>query len=171
MNCTLRRFLVLGSAVALTACQPAAPAAMGSADDEAAIRAMVTAYATAWGAKDPAALASMVTEDYETVLPNGTRITGRAAYQEMAAAEIAMMPADLTMTLSATTDYVRWLSADAAVAGGTWTAAGAPPEAGPNRGSWMGVFRRDTDGQWRMSNGASAPDIPMPAPPPAATTP
>jgi len=144
---------------------------MGSAEDEAAIRGAVSAYASAYSAKDAAALAALVTEDYETVLPNGTRVSGRTGFQEMTTAEMAMAPAEVTMTLTATTDYLRWLSADAAVAGGTWSAAGAPAEMGPNRGSWMGVFRRDADGQWRMATGSSTPDMPVPAAPPASPAP
>ncbi|MFN2317288.1 MAG: SgcJ/EcaC family oxidoreductase [Gemmatimonadales bacterium] len=142
----------------------------GTAEDEAAIRAQVTAYANAYTARDAAALAAIVTEDYESVAPDGRRISGRAGVQEMVAEEMAMMPADVAMTVTATTDFLRWLSADAAVAGGTWSAMGAPAGMGPDRGAWLSVFVRDSDGQWRESNGMSAPYMPPPAPP-AATTP
>lgn len=157
--------------VALASCAGMeAPAATGSAEDEAAIRAQVTAYANAYTAKDAAALAAVATEDYESVGADGSRMSGRAALQEMVAAEMAMMPAEMTITVTATTDFLRWLSADAAVAGGTWSSTGAPAGMGPERGAWMSVFVRDSDGQWRMSNGMSAPYMPPPAPP-AATTP
>lgn len=156
--------------VGLAACAGMeAPATSGSAEDEAAIRAQVTAYANAYTARDAAALAAIATEDYETVGPDGTRISGRSGLQEMVAAEMAMMPPEVSVTVSATTEYLRWLSADAAVAGGTWTASGAPAGMGPERGAWMSVFRRDTDGQWRMSHGMSAPYMPPP-PAPADTT-
>jgi uncharacterized protein (TIGR02246 family) len=159
------------TAIALTACATAEPMPMmGTAEDEAAIRAQVTAYANAWAAKDAAALAAITTEDYEAVNPDGTKLTGRAAVQEMVAAEMAMMPADVTMGLSATTEYLEWMSATHAVAGGTWSATGMPAGAGPDRGAWMSVFRKDADGQWRMSHGMSAPYMPPPAPP-AGTTP
>lgn len=163
--------VMIGAAglVALAACmETEAPAMSGTPEDEAAIRAQVTAYANAYTAKDAAALAAIATEDYESVGPDGTRMSGRAAVQEMVAAEMAMMPAELTITVTATTDYLRWLSADAAVAGGTWSSTGAPAGMGPERGAWMSVFRRDSDGQWRMSNGMSAPYMPPPAAPDAA---
>lgn len=145
----------------LAACATAEPAATaGTSEDEAAIRAQVTAYANAYSAKDAAALAAIATEDYESVGTDGSRMSGRAAVQEAVAAEMAMMPAELTITVTATTEYLRWLSADAAVAGGTWSSTGGPAEMGPGRGAWMSVFRRDADGQWRMSNGMSAPYMP-----------
>ncbi len=147
-----------------------APATAGSAEDEAAIRAQVTAYANAYTARDAAAVAAIATEDYESVGPDGSRVSGRAAVQDMLAAEMAMMPADMPMTVTATTDYLRWLSADAAVAGGTWSSTGAPAGMGPDRGAWMSVFRRDSDGQWRMSHGMSAPYMPPPPAPAADTT-
>lgn len=170
----VRRSLVGSAALVLvTACSGmGAPATAGSAEDEAAIRAQVTAYANAYTAKDAAALAAIATEDYESVGPDGSRTSGRAALQEVVAAEMAMMPAELTITVSATTDYLRWLSADAAVAGGTWSSTGAPAGMGPDRGAWMSVFRRDADGQWRMSHGMSVPYMPPPAAPaPAGSTP
>ncbi len=158
----------LMTAIALTACATAEPMPMaGTAEDEAAIRAQVTAYAAAYTAKDAAALAAIATEDYEAVNGDGTKLNGRAAVQEMVAAEMAMMPADVTVTVSATTEYLRWMSATHAVAGGTWTATGAPPGSGPDRGAWISVFRKDADGQWRMSHGMSAPYMPPPAAPPA----
>lgn len=165
---------LVGSAVLVlvTACSGMeAPATAGSAEDEAAIRAAVTAYANAYTARDAAALAAVATEDYESVNTDGSPITGRAGLQALVAAEMAMMPADLQITVSATTDYLRWLSADAAVAGGTWSSTGAPAGMGPERGAWMSVFRRDADGQWRMSHGMSAPYMPPPAMPDSAAAP
>lgn len=162
----IRRMAGSAALLTLTACAGMdAPAATGSAEDEAAIRAQVTAYANAYTARDAAALAAFVTEDYESTNPDGSRISGRAGVQEMITSELAMMPPEVTLSVSATTDYLQWLNADAAVAGGTWTASGAPPGAGPDRGAWMSVFRRDTDGQWRMSHSMSAPYMPPPAAP------
>ncbi len=151
--------------VALAACAGAEPAATtGTPEDEAAIRAAVTTYANAYSAKDAAALAAVATEDYEAVNLDGTRISGRGGLQQLVAAEMAMMPPEVSITVTATTDYLRWLGADAAVAGGSWSSTGAPAGVGPERGAWMSVFRKDADGQWRMSHGMSAPYMP---PPPA----
>lgn len=156
---------------AMAACAGAEPAATtGTAEDEAAIRAQVTAYAAAYTAKDAAALAAFATEDYQAVNADGSKTSGRAAVQASVAAEMAMMPAEVSMTVSATTDYLTWMSATHAVAGGTWSATGAPAGSGPDRGAWMSVFRKDADGTWRMSHGMSAPYVPMPAMPPAAPT-
>lgn len=165
MSARLRALLGMTGLVVLSACAAPAPPAQGSAEDEAAIRASVAAYAGAYGSRDAAALAAQVTEDYEATNPDGSRVNGRAAVQEMVAAEMAQMPAEVSMSVSATVDYLRWLSADAAVAGGSWTATGMPAGAGPDRGSWMSVYRRDADGQWRMSHGMSTPYMPPPAAP------
>jgi uncharacterized protein (TIGR02246 family) len=156
------------TAVVMAACAPAEPEPMattGTAEDEAAIRASVTSYAAAYGSKDAAALVAHATEDYEAVGPDGTMLSGRAGLQEVVAAEMAMVPADVSIAVSATVGFLRWISADAAVVGGTWTAAGMPAGMGPDRGSYLSVYRRDTDGQWRMSHGMSAPYMPPEAPP------
>lgn len=161
--------LLAGAAamVLVSACAgAAAPAATGTADDEAAIRAVATGYATAYNAKDAAGIAALMAEDYDAVGPDGMRMTGRAAVESMTATELAAIPAGATITLNVTTDFVRWIDANNATAAGGWTVAGLPPGVGQDRGSWLGVFRKDADGQWRMTGGLTSPYIP---PPPAPT--
>jgi uncharacterized protein (TIGR02246 family) len=160
------RFFAAASALLLAACGGMAEIdMMGTPEDEAAIRDLSTQYAAAYSARDAAALANLATEDYQAVSPDGQMVNGRAALQTMMAEEMNMMPADLQMQLSATTDFVRWIDADNAVAGGTWTASGAPEGMGPDRGSWIAVARQDADGTWRMASGMSAPYMPPPAMP------
>lgn len=157
-----------GSAIvlALAACAGMeAPATAGSAEDEAAIRGVATQWGAAYSARDAAGIAALVTENYEEVMPDGRHVQGRAALQTALAEELGMIPAEVTMTLTVTTDYLHWIGADAAAAGGSWTVAGVPEGSGPSRGSWLGVFRRDTDGQWRMANGLGSADMPPAAPP------
>lgn len=155
--------------MALAACATAAPVATtGTAEDEAAIRAVATAYANAYNAKDAAGIGALMTEDYDAVGPDGTRMSGRAMVESSTAAEFAAFPAGATITLNVATDFVDWIDANNATAAGTWTVAGLPPGAGQDRGSWLAVFRKDADGQWRMSGGLTSPYIPPPAMPDSA---
>jgi uncharacterized protein (TIGR02246 family) len=157
-----------GSAMvlALAACAGMeAPATAGSAEDEAAIRGVLTQWGAAYSARDAAGIAALVTENYEEVMPDGRHIQGRAALQAAVAEELGMIPAEVSITLTVTTDFLHWIGADAAAAGGSWTVTGAPEGSGPSRGSWLGVLRRDTDGQWRMANGLGSAYVPPAAPP------
>lgn len=165
MHRKLTAGLVVAALMAVAACTDMDDATMGTAEDEAAIRAIATGYASAYSARDAAGLAALATEDYEAVSPEGTRISGRAAFQASLAEEMAMMPAELSITVSATTDFLRWIDATHAVAGGTWSSTGMPAGMGPERGSWMIVARKDADGTWRAMSGSSAAYMPPPAMP------
>lgn len=144
--------------LALAACPPAAPpAAMGTPEDETAIRAMADQYVAAYAAKDAAALAALVSEDYEDVDPTGRRTQGRAAFQEAVQQMFSTMPAGMTMSMTATTDYIRWIDATHAVAGGTWQTSPAMPPM-PSRGSWMTVVVKQGT-EWKMMNSLGAADM------------
>ena len=146
------------AALALAACPASAPPGVtGTPEDEAAIRAVADKYVAAYGAKDASALAALVTEDYEDVNPTGKRTQGRAGFEEAVRQEFATMPAGMTMSMTATTDYVRWIDANHAVAGGTWQVSPAMPPM-PSRGSWMAVMVREGT-EWKMMNALGAADM------------
>jgi uncharacterized protein (TIGR02246 family) len=160
------RFFAAASALLLAACGGMAEIdMMGTPEDEAAIRQFSDQYVAAFAARDAAAAGMLVTEDYQTVMPDGTMQSGRAAFQSSVAEEMAMMPPDMSVTMSGTTDMIRWINATTAVAAGTWSATGMPAGAGPDRGSWLAVMEKDADGMWRMAHGMSAPYMPPPAMP------
>lgn len=144
-------------ALAVMACQAPAPAATGSAEDEQAIRTMADKYSAAYSARDTAALAALVSEDYQDVDPTGRHTQGRAAFAAAVAQELAMMPANASVSMKAATTYVRWIDANHAVAGGTWEVSPAMPGA-PSRGSWMGVMVKE-DTTWRMMSALGSPDM------------
>ena len=154
------RFAAVFAALALLtvqACGPQAPAAAGSAEDEQAVRELAGKWAAAYSQRDTAAFGPLVTDDYEDVAPTGEHTQGRAAFQAMLAREFAMMPANAQMSLSATTTFVRWINADAAITGGTWQASPGTPGM-PSKGSWMGVaVRRGTT--WQMQSVLGAADL------------
>ncbi len=161
--------LILG---AFAACKPAgsAPAATGSQEDEQAIRQIADKYGAALTAKDTAALAALVTQDYETTDPTGKHIQGRAAFTASMAQEFAMMPAGMSMTMKATTDFVRWMGGDHAVAGGSWETGPMMPGM-PTKGSWLAVVMKE-GGTWKMVSALGAADMTpmMPAPADSAKT-
>ncbi len=144
-------------ALAVMACAAPAPAGTGSAEDEQAIRALADRYSAAYAARDTAALAALVAEDYETVDPTGRHTQGRSGFSAAVAQELAMMPANMPLTMRAGTNFVRWIDANHAVAGGTWETGPAMPGM-PTKGSWMAVVVKQ-DTTWRMMAALGAPDM------------
>lgn len=131
-------------------------AAAGSAADEQAVRDIATKYADAYSKHDTAALGAITADDYEEVDAMGTHTQGRAAAEANAAKDFASMPAGMSMPMTATTVYVRWIDATHAVAGGTWQMTGTMPGM-PTRGAWMGVAVKK-DSTWKMISTLGAAD-------------
>lgn len=129
--------------------------ATGSAEDEVAIRAMADEWAAKYNARDAAGIAAMMASNYHEVTPTGEHLSTVADAQAMIERDFAQMPPNVTVGL--TTEYVEFLGADAAFAGGTYTSAGMP-EGMPTRGSWLVVFSRDTTG-WKMASGLGSADL------------
>lgn len=153
--------LGLAALVALSACTPAAepPPMAGTPADEDAIRTMIQDVANAWNNMDAAALAAMVTEDYEGINAEGTHIQGRAGYRAQLDTEFAEeRPEGFALSLS--TGYIDWKNGDVASVGGTYQLAGLP-EGMPNTGSWLVVFERGDTGLL-MSNALVAAYVPPP---------
>ena len=163
-----QRFLqacALAGVLAMAACAQA-PAATGTADDEAAIRANGDKFAAAWNKGDVAAISAMLTDDYHAVEADGTLIEGKAA-NEAREKESASQRAPLGLTLNIKTSYIHWVNANNASVGGTWTLAGLPPGAGAEKGSWTTLTQKGADGQWRIATALVAEYHPPPAPPAA----
>jgi hypothetical protein len=139
---------------------------MGTAEDEQAVRSLADKYAAAYTAKDTAMLGATVADEYQSVDPTGKLIQGRSAAVAAAAQEFAMIPAGMSMSMTATTDFVKWMDATHAVAGGTWTVSPAMPGV-PSKGSWMGAaVKQGSD--WKMISALGAPDMTGMMPPPPA---
>lgn len=142
---------------ALPSCSAPAPAATGSPADDQAIRDMANKYSAAYTAKDTAALGALVADDYEEVDPAGAHHQGRGAFEAAVGKELAMMPAGMSMSMTATTDYVRWVDANHAIAGGTWATTPAMPPM-PSKGSWMAVVAKQGN-DWKMMSALGAADV------------
>jgi len=150
----------------------AVPPTAGTAADEAAIRSLATKYADAWNKGDAAALASLVTDDYEAVNPDGTVDKGRAGAEAREKAAAAQR-AGANLTLNVDTTFLKWSGASAAAAGGTWTIDGGAPGAGPTKGAWSSFLVKGADGRWKQATGLVAafqPPPPPPAPKPTSST-
>jgi len=149
------------------ACAPAPPPVQGTPDDEVVIRGLASKYSASFNTGDAAALAQMVTEDFENIAADGTHTKGRAAFQQMEETGIkGRKDAGLNLTLNASTGYVKWISATHAVGGGTFSMTGLPPGAA-DKGAWIVVFKKSADGKWLMANSLVAEYMAPPPPPPA----
>lgn len=142
--------------VLLAGCaKPATAPATGSAADEQAIRAMADQYIAAFNKRDVGAMTALLATDYQTVEPTGRHLTSSAQFDTTMKAEIGQVPA--AMQLSGATTYVRWINGNAAVAGGTYKAAGLPPGM-PNQGSWVVVVVKQ-DSAWKIITSLGADDM------------
>ena len=160
-----RLFAAVLALVAVAACAPPPPPTQGTPDDEVAIRGLAGKYTDAFNAGDVAGMARLVSEDFESVMADGTHIRGRAAFQQMEEnGARKRQAAGLKLTLAAPTSYVKWLSATHAVSGGPWSMTGPPA---PATGSWMAVLKKGPEGQWQITNSLAA-DFVAPPPPPSA---
>lgn len=146
-------------ALIAVACSPAASdgAATGTAEDEAAIRAANTAYGTNWTSADTAAMNATVAADYHEVMTDGTHLDGKMPAAASTAQMFAARPPG--MTLTTTTSFVKFLSANIAITGGTWATNGGP--GGPSKGSWTATLRKEGE-VWMAVTSLGAQDIPMP---------
>jgi ketosteroid isomerase-like protein len=152
--------LTLAAAAACSA--PPPPPAQGTPDDEVTIRGLAGKYSAAFNANDVSAIVRMVSDDFERVAADGTHVRGRAAFQQMEEKGAqARQAAGLKLTLDAPTNYVRWIDATHAVAGGAWTMTGLPAGA-PSKGSWMTVLKKSADSQWLITNSLVADFVEAP---------
>lgn len=151
-------FLFASVAVlALAACSPPAAApTTGTPADETAIRGLASAWATAFSTGDTKPVAAVLADDYEDFTPNGVHNKGPTMLLDQMTKDMANMPKDMKMTMGATTEYVRFLSDKAAVAGGSYTMTGGMPGM-PTKGAWMGVAVKK-DSTWKMASSLGSDD-------------
>jgi uncharacterized protein (TIGR02246 family) len=142
----LRGGVLAGLMVAAACAQPT----MGTPADDAAVREMGARYADAFNKGDAAALAGLVTEDFQAVSTDGTMTTGRAAFEDSEKKQAAAR-VGLPVKLVVTTTFVKWAGATHAAVGGTWTLAGVPAGMGADKGAWSSLAEKGADGQWRLS--------------------
>ena len=144
----MRAMVLLGAALAL-GCQTPPPAPPSTADDEAAIRAVMQGFDSAWNAADTVALREYLEEDAVQVLVGAGQVTeGRSAvlaawadYQRRFHSEYHMTAQQL------------WISGDLAVVLESDSITATPVAGGDttrNAGKGLMAFRRGADGRWRL---------------------
>jgi uncharacterized protein (TIGR02246 family) len=156
-------FAALGALAACAGAGAGAGGGMaeGTAADSAAIRGLAEHYAAAMNSGDASGMSSIIASDYVDVDPTGKVTRGHDAVMASMDSAMKAMPMPQGMTMSATTEYIRFMSPTSAVAGGTWTVSGSTQPGMPTRGAWMGAaVKNDTTWLLVASLGA-ADDSPM----------
>jgi ketosteroid isomerase-like protein len=134
-------------AVSLAACatQPKKPSA---AQDEAAIMEFNQRYLKAINEGDSATLASLTTPEHIMIMPGRPPLVGKEANDAANARAAQMFRFHETWAPEET-----FVSGDLAYQRGTFTVAATPKAGGTTRntsGTFLRIYKRQTDGSWRM---------------------
>jgi uncharacterized protein (TIGR02246 family) len=162
---TLRHLaMVIGTVITLSACAPAAPPPVDTAAEEAALKAITTAWMDAHNAGDVEKIVAMYTEDAVLMPPHAAGATGHAGIR-------AFLTTDTAAAKAAGVKLVPG-AATAGVAGDTGWESGSytvvdASGATVDGGSYLSVSRK-SNGTWLLSRDIYNSDRPLPAPAPAA---
>lgn len=149
--------------LALTACQPAAPAGLSDAD-RAAMKALDADFTNKAMASDYTALVnSYYTDDAVLMAPNAPAATGHAAIE----AVLRSFPPISSFTTQSD-DMVG--VGDLAYSRGNYAMTMTPPGGAVinDTGKFLAIFRKQQDGSWKVSRDIFNSDLPLQAPAPAA---
>jgi uncharacterized protein (TIGR02246 family) len=144
----MRAMVFLGTALAL-GCQAPTPAPPSTADDEAAIRAVMQGFDNAWNAADTVALREYLEEDAVQVLVGASRVTeDRSAMLAAWADHFQRFHSEYHMTAQRL-----WISGDLAVVVESDSITATPAAGGEttrSAGKGLMAFRRGADGRWQL---------------------
>jgi uncharacterized protein (TIGR02246 family) len=124
-----------------------------------ALTKLAKAWEAAFNAKDIAKVASMYTDDAVVMPPNHEAVRGRANieafFKEMDTAKLTLTP------------FESAISGSTAYEAGTYQMSITPKtgEPGTDKGKYVVILKRGSDGQWRLSHDIFNSDMPLPAPP------
>ena len=135
-----------------------------AAGDEAAIAKVRTAYQTAAGTQDGAAMAKLYTPDGVEMPPNGPAAKGRAAIEAFhkAFGQQFMMHG---MTITPTETKVH---GEYAYDIGTYKQGLMPMKGGAvvdDKGKYVVLLKKDASGNWLVTHAIYNSDVPLPPPP------
>ena len=136
--------IITGGAL-VASCSPQQPS---FADDLAAITAFNERYLGAINNEDIATLSSLTTEGHVILIPNRAPIVGKAANDEANRSAFERFDFDETWTPVETV-----VDGDLGFQRGTYTTVATPKGGGEARalsGSFLRIYQRQPDGQWRM---------------------
>jgi uncharacterized protein (TIGR02246 family) len=149
---------LIALALMVTACQPQAPEVVQlSEEDVASIKQGSRTYVTTTLARDYNAWIELFTEDAVIMPPNTTILEGREAIR----ADAEAYPPFTSFTI--TPLEIDGLG-DLAFARGTFSYTWAPEDADPitESGKYIEIWRKQTDGSWRLIRDIWNSDQPLP---------
>ena len=138
---------------------PAASVAATPAADKVAITSVLSAYEAALNASDIEAIRRLYTEDVVLMRPFRPSVVGKAAVRQPSAAGARKLNIKFTIAeiVEMTPD---WAFARTNSAGTiTLNATGATS---PEANQELFIFRKDTDGAWKIARYSFSPTIPRP---------
>jgi ketosteroid isomerase-like protein len=154
--------LSAGVAVALATAAATRTPAPSHAADVAAITAFNSKYLQAINTGDSVALSALTDEDHIMIVPNRAPIVGKAANDAANGRGFQQYKFDEHWTPLETV-----VSGDLAYQRGTYTVNASPKSgsvtARESRGNFLRIYRRQTDGSWRMTRDMFNSDQPPPA--------
>ena len=143
----MRTWLLMAAVAVLTACSGASQPSLE--EDLAAIAEFNRQYLKAINEEDIAALSALTTEGHIMLAPNRRPIVGKAANDELNGSAFERFDFDET-----------WMPVETIVSGdwahqrGTFTVSAKPKTsegtARVTSGSFLRIYQRQPDGQWRM---------------------
>jgi ketosteroid isomerase-like protein len=162
----LRRCAALAAALAiaasLTACETPRVKRPSAAQDAAAITEFNKRYLGAINAGDSATLASLTLPEHIMIAPGRPPLVGKEA-NDAANARVAQ-----TFKIEETwTPIETFISGDLAYQRGTFTVAATPKAGGTTRntrGTFLRIYKRQPNGEWRMVRDMFNSDQPLRAP-------
>jgi uncharacterized protein (TIGR02246 family) len=156
--------LACGVVLALSGCAPAAPPAIDTAADEAALKAATRTWLEAYSAGEVEKMVPLYAEDAVLMPPHAPAANGHAAIRAFLTADTAgAKAAGIKLVPGASTAGV---SGDTGWESGTYTATDATG-AVVDSGSYLSVSRK-SNGKWLYIRDTYNSDRPLPAPASAA---
>jgi uncharacterized protein (TIGR02246 family) len=151
--------VVLALATGIGLPQYGAVKAQMTGKTDPALTKLAKAWEAAFNATDVAKVASMYTDDAVVMPPNHEPVRGRANieafFKEMAGTKLTLTP------------FESAISGSTAYEAGTYQMS-ITPQTGPpttDKGKYVVILKRGSDGQWRLSHDIFNSDMPLPVPP------
>jgi uncharacterized protein (TIGR02246 family) len=155
--------LAVGTVLALNACAPAAPPAVDTAGDEAALKAATRTWLEAYNAGDVEKIVALYTEDAMLMPPHAPVANGHAAIRAFLTADTAgAKAAGVKLVPGASTAGV---AGDTGWESGSYTITNVSG-ATLDSGSYLSVSHK-SNGKWLYYRDTYNSDRPLPAPAPA----
>jgi uncharacterized protein (TIGR02246 family) len=152
------------TALVFVGCQAQAPAGLSDTDRNT-LRQKGDEFAKAANTKDFASAAGNYADDAGLMPPNGQVVTGRDAIQKWMTAFPPMSDFRVEVVDVDGRGDLAYVRGNYSL---TIQAPGAPPT--PDHGKYLEIWRKQSDGSWKIKWDIFNSDVPAPQPPPPAET-